>query len=200
MKEIPADQPEVKVQVEPVLSIELDEKGTKIKRYVYPLQMTPENIQKWFDKAKEFPGLYGKEKFNTIQEFIRIFCYTENDRPALNGLLWVLDDFDGVFYLHDISDYDATVHYTFFDRRHNGREPLVQAMLAYVFTKYGFNRLSTSIPLYTVTRDGNQGTIQFILRCGFFYEGKRIQAIPYRGRWFDINLYGILRKNILGKT
>ena len=111
-----------------------------------------------------------------------------------NGLFWVIDDFVGVFYINeiDVMNREAHVHYTFFDRRTNGRIKLVKEMMKYVFLKYNFQRLNAPIPLYTspITR-------KFCLDLGFYYEGKKRDAAFYKGQWFSVNLYGILRKEVL---
>lgn len=170
----------------------------KIVRSVYPLKFTPENLQKFWDKAKEFPYLYGFEILNNPQDFFDLFFYTGEDGSInSNGLFWVLDDFVGVFYLTDIDtrNKSASVHYTFFDKRSNGRVKLVKECIKYVFKKYPFQRLSTSVPLYAkpITR-------KFILDIGFYYEGKTRDSSWYKGQWFSTNLYGILRKDAFNRS
>ena len=171
----------------------------KVIHSVYPLVFTPENLQKYWDKAKQFPTLFGREILNNPQEFYSLLMSENPETGSIipNGLFWVVDDFIGVFYLSDIDllNREAHVHYTFFDKRTNGREPLVKEMLKYVFNKYPFQRLNAPIPLYAspVAR-------KFALDVGFYYEGKKRDAAFYKGQWFSVNLYGILRKEVLKET
>ncbi len=109
------------------------------------------------------------------------------------GMVWVVDDFTGVFYVTDIRDTDdALVHYTFFDRKHNGRLHFVKGMLKYVFEKFKFERLSAEIPNYATPQ-----VRRFAEQLGFIYEGKRRKATTYKGDRFDVNLYGILKTEVL---
>lgn len=186
-----------------LFEVTLDEPEGKVTRKVFPIIFTLPNLQKFYDKAKKFPTLYGKEIIDSPEEFLKLFVVEYGDTISLNGLFWgICDDEEltnlvGVFYMTDIMPSEALVHYTFFDRRHKGRQQLVKAMMKYVFEKYKFQRLSVEIPLYTISKHRNQNTIRFILDCGFFYEGKKRKAAYYRGDWYDINMYGILRTEAL---
>jgi RimJ/RimL family protein N-acetyltransferase len=188
---------------EPLFEITLKEPEGEFKRKVFPLIFTPSNLQKFFDKAKKYPTLYGKELLDDPTQFINLFLSQADGQLSLNGLFWAiadnaeLDGLVGVFYMTDIIESEALVHYTFFDRRHKGRQPLVKEMLKFAFNKYRFQRLSVEIPLYTISKHKNQNTIRFILDCGFFYEGKKRKAAHYRGDWYDVNMYGILRTEAL---
>lgn len=183
---------------EAIFQVECDEPDGKITRTVYPLEFTPENIQRFWDCAKQFPSLYGREILSDTEAFTQIFMRTNaRGEFELNGLLWVVDDFVGVFYLSDIvvdrdTPVDALVHYTFFDKRHKGRKPLVKQMIRHVFDKYKFQRLSAEVPLYT-----KEHTRHFIIDLGFHYEGKKLKSAQYKNDWFDTNLYGILREGVL---
>lgn len=182
---------------EAIFSVECDEPEGKIMRHVYPMLLTETNIMKFWNAAKAFPSLYGKQILGDPQSFIDMFMQRSlNGDVSLNGLLWVVDDFVGVFYLSDIENdrhrlVDAQVHYTFFDKRHKGRRNLVRKMIEYGFERYKFQRLSAQIPNYN-----KDHTRHFILDLGFHYEGKKSKYAFYRDEWFDVNLYGILAKEV----
>ncbi len=166
---------------------------------IYPLVFTPETIEVFWNKAKQFPMLYGHEIQGDINKFIDLFFIRDtNGMLQTQGLFWVMnpEEFTGVFYLNNIfsineQPVDAHVHYTFFDRRHHGRVPIIRKMLKYVFEHYGFRRLTAEI--------GNFNSPQarhFASECGFKLEGKRRNAVPYKDDWFDVNLYGLLKSEI----
>lgn len=158
-----------------------------------PMPITAENIERLWQQAKQYPIIFGKEVLGNSKDFIELFVNFDDGKPEVNGLFYVINDFLGVFYLTDIvPGEDANAHYTFFDRRHNGRRDLVVAMLKYVFEKYQFQRLSAQIPNYATKQARH-----FAQACGFMYEGKRRKAAPYKGDRFDVNLYGILRSEVL---
>lgn len=154
---------------------------------VRSMPLTPENIQRFWDKAKEFDTLFGKELNGSVEEFTDLFLSDGNV-----GLFFVLNDFDGVFYLTDIApEEDALAHYSFFDRKHNGRVELVKKMIKFIFNRYRFNRLSVQIPNYATPQARH-----FVQKLGFAYEGKRRKAAMYKGELYDINLYGILHTEV----
>ena len=120
----------------------------------------------------------------------------------MNGLVWVIDDFVGVFYVSDIQylngrPHVGNAHYTFFDRRHRGRIKLVREMLKYIFKYFGFHKLVVEIPNYATP-----SVRKFVVDLGFKYCGKRRHEALYRGNYFDINIYDILAKEIVkdGRT
>lgn len=177
-----------------ILSVECNEPEGKCIRNVRPLIFTIENLKRFWEVAKQFPTLYGREILDNPEEFIKIFLTEKEDgQYTSDGLFWVVDDFVGVFYITDIRFdlSDALVHYSFFDRRQHGRKQLVQEMIKYVMDKYKFERLSAEIPNYT-------GSVarHFAVDVGFIYEGKKRKAAHYKGDKFDVNLYGILPSEV----
>jgi RimJ/RimL family protein N-acetyltransferase len=178
----------------PVIAIECDEPEGKILRRVYPLEATQENLIRFYEKAKQFPTVFGNS-FTTIEEFADLFLAYDKltGQIKLDGVFYVVDDFVGILYINNInvSLFDAQAHFTFFDQRLRGRLPLVKMMLKYAFQYYGFKRLTVELPNYVsaVTR-------KFVVDLGFALEGKRRRAVPYKGKLYDVNLYGILQEEV----
>lgn len=167
--------------------LELDD--FKVRR----MNLSAETLQEFWEHARQYPVIFGKEVLDNPSEFISLFIHNNNGTLEANGLFFVVNDFLGIFYLTDIiPGEDALAHYTFFDRRHHNREELVRKMLEYVFKRYDFQRLSVQIPNYATPQARH-----FIQDCGFSYEGKRRKAAFYKNNWFDINLYGILKSEVL---
>ena len=179
------------MQNDPVVVIRKDE--------IRPLIFTPDNLRTFWEKAKQFPVIYGREISGNHNKFVELFFdYTQSGLVA-KGLFWVLNDFVGVYHLNNITEdvstgtlIDAQIHYTFFDRRHHGRVDLCKEMLKFWFKKYEFNRLSAEIPNYTTPQARH-----FAQACGLSYEGKRRKSALYKGSWYDTNLYGILKSEVL---
>lgn len=175
-----------------LFTVRCDEPEGSVDRTVYLLELTPANIQKFWDKAKQFHTIYGRE-LKSVDDFLNLFLYYDKDgTPQLNGLFFVIDDFVGVFYLSDITPLWANVHYTFFDRRHKGRVPLVRRMLEYVFTEYKFHKLIAEVPNYA-----SKFTRKFIVDVGFWKCGIRRNEAPYKGDFFDVTIYDILAKEVI---
>jgi len=174
-----------------VLSAVCPEPEGDVEREVWPFSFTREHTQKLYQKASAFPVLFGRP-LKSSEDFLSYFI-TQNlsgDAEPM-GLIWIIDDFVGMFYMNNISDIEADVHYSFFDRRHKGREPLVKAMIQHVFKKYDFVRLNVSVPAHAGIR-----VRIFVEKCGFRIEGKKRNASWWKGQWFDTYMYGILREEV----
>lgn len=188
---------------EALFTVKCAEPEGEVERSVYPLLFTPANLQKFWDAAKQFNTIYGKEIHN-VDEFVDMFMsYDANGNMSLDGLFYCVpedDKFIGVFYItniiHDGSrPIEADVHYSFFDKRHRGRVPLVKRMLEYVFKEYGFQRLNATVPLYA-----SRFTRHFVTNVGFKVEGIKREAALYKGEWFNVMQYGILSSEILSSN
>lgn len=164
----------------------------EITHEIWPFSFSKENTVKLYEASAKFPVLFGRE-LNDIIDFTNFFLFQNlSDDVEPQGLLWVMDDFRGMFYLNEITDIEASVHYSFFDRRHKGREAIVRMMLLYVFKKYGFVRLNAYVPAYA-----GSGVRAFIERCGFKREGRKRNSSWWKGKWFDTYLYGILPEDLV---
>jgi len=178
----------------PVVVSLCNEPEGDVMRSIYPLQLTPENLHKIWTRARVFKSLFDSHINGDFRRFCEVFINQDSAGGLeANGLFWVVDDFVGLFYMnHIVPLRDAEVHYTFFDRRHKGRIQLARDMLHFVFSKYEFRRLSVSIPLCS-----SRHTFNFVESLGFRREGRRRKARWYNDDWFDVNLYGILKEEVL---
>jgi hypothetical protein len=64
-------------------------------------------------------------------------------------------------------------------------------MVKHLFDAYGFVRVNAYIPA-----QAGMGTRLFIERCGFKMEGRKRRASWWKGKWFDVYLYGILPEDV----
>lgn len=174
----------------PILSeLCLEPEGSVI-RHVYPMILTPENLKTFWEKARKFRTIFTEDVNSDFKKFMETFVSQDVDgKLRAHGLFWVIDNFVGVYYLTNISRVDAKVHYSFFDRRHLGREKLTRAMLLYGFKEFNFWRLTVEIPQYA-----SQHTFGFVKRVGFRKEGKRRKAAEFKGERCDVECFGLLRE------
>jgi len=176
-----------------VVSIECNEPEGKVIRHVRFLVLSLENLKTFWEKARQHKTLFSAEIRDNFAEFLKVLVRQDSSGGiAPTGLFWVIDDFVGVFYLTDIKPgIDALCHYTFFDRRHTGREILCRAMIEYVFKTYKFHRLTTEVPLFTKPQ------VKFFVKSlGFRGEGMKRKAALFEGEWFNVLIYGILREEV----
>lgn len=178
----------------PVLSYVCREGNREYLRRVYPLDLTIENLGKFWDKARNFRTLFTDDIDGDFKKFCEVFLSSTEDYSKIwaNGLLWVIDDFVGIYYMTHITSGDAKVHFTFFDGKLQGREELTMEMLKYVFVRYNFRRLTCEIPRYA-----SHHVSAFVERIGFVREGGRRKAALYKGDWYDVKCYGILAEEAI---
>ena len=178
-----------------IIQVECEEpKVGKVVHTIKPMVFSIENLKTFWMKSREFKTLFTEEVGQDFKKFLELFLTEHSDGTVESrGLFWVVDDFMGVFYMTEIiPEVDAVVHYTFFDKRQKGRVELVRQMLKYGFEKYKFRRLTVEVALYA-----SVATMKFVEEVGFKKEGRLRNKIRYADRWFDLNVYGILREEIL---
>lgn len=186
---------------EPIIEVECQEpKGTFIRR-VYPMKLTHDNLTKFWSKSRKYPTLFSQELRDDFDKFIDTFVCRDDDGTLMTrGLLWVVDDFLGVFYITDIRpELDALCHFSFFDGRIKGRDKLAKEMVKYVFKEYKFRRLTAHVPLFLAPCSSGNGkatpaVAAFIKSIGFKPEGRIRKAAIYRNTYFDVIIFGILRE------
>ena len=181
------------ILLEPVvLTAYCDEPEGKVERCVRFMPLTLENLKRFWDRSKQFPTLFGEEISGDYTKFLNMLVREGPHGIEITGLFWVVDDFVGMYYMTEIeAGFDAHVHYSFFDRRQKGRVGLSRAMLKYAFEKYEFRRFSVEIPLFV-----SKMTLNFIEEIGFKKEGRKREKALYKGQWFDVACYGLLREEL----
>ncbi len=180
-----------------VLSVDCKEKGVLVTHDVSKMILTIPELKRFYDKAKQFPVLFGRE-LKDEQDFIDQFIvYDANNEPISTGLFFkdeVEGELVGMHYLTNICYREADAHFAFFDRRFRGRSELVKAVMGYVFHTWRLHRLNVNIPCYAGT-----AVHKFVSDLGFKLEGRKRQASFYKGQRFDVLLYGILRSELNGR-
>ena len=180
------------VALRPVVSAICHEPEGEIERHVYSMPLSLENLKTFWEKSKDFTTVFGDEVNGDFKKFCELFISQEGDEFRAHGLFWVIDDFIGVYYVTHITEVDCQVHYTFFDRRHKGREDLTKALLRHGFELFGFRRMSVEVPMYA-----SHHTFGFTAALGFKKEGRKRKCVFYKGEWFDSTCFGLLREEAL---
>jgi len=174
--------------MEPILRVECQEPEGNILREIRLMPLSIENMKFLWDKLSQFPTLFDRHIVD-IDDFSNTFLSQNSDgslRP--NGIIWGIDDV-GIFYLTNIYPmYQATGHFTFWDRRFRGRRDLVRSMIKYVCKEFGFHRLVAEVPLYAMP------TIHAMEGMGLIKEGRMRKATWYNGEWWDVNVYSVLEE------
>ena len=181
--------------IAPILEVECEEHSGKVVRRVYPMALTIQNLKKFWELSKPFKTLFNKDIKENFEEFCKLFISVDGESGGYiaNGLFWVVDDFVGVFYITDINaGIDANCHFTFFDKKLQGREVLFKELIKYVFAKYRFRRLTAEVPMYL-----NRRLREFLEKeVGLKREGFKRQAAFYNNDYFGVAILGILPEDM----
>lgn len=178
-----------------ILSVECEEHAGSVTRNVYPMALTLQNLKTFWELSKPFKTLFNRDIKENFEEFCKLFIAVDGDgNYTSNGLFWVVDDFIGVFYITDISPgLDAKCHFTFFDKKLQGRSDLFRELIRYVFAKYKFRRLTAEVPMYL-----NRRLREFLEKeVGLKREGFKRQAAFYNNDYFGVAILGILPEDIM---
>lgn len=154
------------------------------------LGLTPEKIKELWVKASKYPVLFsdstgGKfEPFywtlvNPMSIWFEVRSSLSRDGPL--GLLYLTDIHPGI---------DATAHFTFWDKRAVGREPLILFIAEWLMDHFNLMRLGTAIPPY------QKGVVRFVERLGFVKEGEARDATLYNGEVWPLIMFGMTRRDL----
>lgn len=155
---------------------------------VWLMPYSLENLRQLYDKAQQHRVLFSDDIHGDFHKFCEVFFtmdYVGNVQAK--GIVWIVEDFVGVYYLTRITQREAHVDFSFFDGKL--RFPLTKAMADFVFKLYGFDRVNVDIAPYS-----SKYVFKFIEKLGFKYEGRRRKAIVYKGEQVDLIQFGLLRE------
>lgn len=169
-----------------------DEPEGSILRTVRHFEFNQENLDKLWNKISMFPSFMGSE-IRTYTDMIKYFTTIDSgNRVIPKGLCLVVDDFVGIFWMTDIKQlHEASVHYTFFDKRNRGRINLCKKALEFAFRHFHFHRLWTQAPVPAAYVN------KFIQALGFIKFGTARRNTFFKGRFYDTNMYDVLKEEFL---
>lgn len=179
---------------EPLFTVICEEPEGTFTRNVYLAKFTPNFLRDLWERQKKYKTLMGRE-ISTFPEFVDFFVKLVETKEGIKyeprGICLVIDDLVGIFWISDIT-WPAYVeaHYTFFDGRHKGRENLVKAGCQYVFDILKINCIYVCVALYAKL------PIRFVESLGFKKEGRLRARRLYRGSWWDVNSYSLLKEEL----
>ena len=175
----------------PVLEIECNEPEGTFVRSVKPVPLSFERLKFYYEQLKQFDVVFNDFVENDLESFINIFLSNDgSDGVISNGLIWEVDSV-GLIYITDIKPHSALAHFSFWDRRLKGREDLIRGMLRYGFETFGFHRIEAKVGLYAAP-----WVSRAIEKVGFKKDGRLREAVLYKGKWFDLNVYSILEHEV----
>jgi len=101
--------------------------------------------------------------------------WTDDDSPTLTGVIYLDRKVPGC---------DARVHYLFFDGKLSDKGALLRQMIEQHGTR--FHRLTVEVPTHAYA------LAHHVKKLGFVEEGRKKEAIMWRGKWWDVIILGRL--------
>ena len=156
------------------------------------MSLTSEKLREYYERLEQFDIAFNDHVPNSPGGFASIFLSINDDLTVdAKGLLYEVDDVGILYLTHIVPGYSALAHFAFWDRRLRGREELIKKMIEFAFETYGFQRIEARVAMYAVPM------LAAVERIGFTKEGRAREAVKRNGDWYDVNLYSILRREVL---
>lgn len=151
--------------------------------------LNPKKISDIWRQASKHPVLFSDYTEGRIEPFLELLT---NPRSVWFEVVRVEDDLTiGAAYVDRvIPGFDAQGHFAVWDSIANGRQLIFQKIMDWLFNRYQLRRISCAVPPYQA------GTIRFAKSLGFKQEGERREAVVYKGKWFPLIEFGILRSEM----
>lgn len=144
-----------------------------------------------FLTSSQFDVLFADDTKGDLIAFTRLFM-----DPSSTWLELAKDGEDvpiGLVYVTNVMiGFDAEAHFTLWDSKGKGREPLIKGAMAWAFDRYDLVRMTARVPTY------QQGVIRFIERLGFKQEGKHPNSVLHKGKWRPLCSFGFLLEQLEG--
>ena len=151
-----------------------------------------DKIKFLWEKLGDFDSLFKDSERGDFDAFTQRFLVITDGVLAPTGLFWEVDDV-GIFLIKDIRPAEmASVHFNFWDKKFSGREQLCIEALKFAFEQYKFHKLYTTVPVFA------RKTMWAVEKIGFIHEGRHRKEFKFKGTWFDVNEYSILRDELVG--
>ena len=149
------------------------------------LVLTPERVMKLWEQVQQFPIIFDDFGKGDFKSFVAKLMSPSNGFVDIGPGL-------GLACLMNIRPrLDATVHVVMFDRKLRGRETTFKEILAYAFERLQLRRITAVV--------GSDAKLAGALarRLGFRLEGTLRQAMLRDGQYVDVEMYGLLREDLV---
>jgi len=150
---------------------------------------TPEKISWFWTEMNKYKSLFSDLTKGDLANFTAMFAQPDS--------LWfeVLDgneDIVGMLYILNMHEViDCEVHILFFDRRPAEKVLLCKQVVAWVFERYPFRRMTAVVPSIYYR------TIKLAKNIGFREEGRKRESALLGNKWVDEVILGILRHEVV---
>lgn len=154
--------------------------------------LTPQKIQELWIEYSRHDTLFSDYTQGKVEPFLDVL-FAPN---AIVVEIYSMEDevpIGSMMMNRILKDFDALVHFTLWDSRARGKEPLFLEMMRMYMDEFNFRRLSVEVTAHS------SGVIRMIKRLGFQHEGTRREGSIHKGVWIDLEMFGILRNELQAK-
>ena len=98
----------------------------------------------------------------------------------------------GLIYFTEISQATSAFgHYIFWDRKSGaGRHRVLLTAQRLIMVEFGLHRMDMAVPIFAYS------ALHRLHKIGYRIEGRRKEALLYKGRWADLLLFGVLLEEL----
>jgi RimJ/RimL family protein N-acetyltransferase len=168
-------------------SVRLLQKFGKVDPY-----LTPQKIQELWIECSQHDTLFSDYTRGKVEPFLDVL-FANN---AVQAEIYSIDDetpIGSAMMNRVLPNFDALAHFTIWNGRARGKEPLFLEMMRMWMSEFNLRRLSTEVTGHS------KGLIRMINRLGFRHEGTRREGSIHKGAWIDLEMYGILESELQEK-
>ncbi len=154
--------------------------------------LTPDKIQELWIEYSRHDTLFSDYTQGKVEPFLDVLL-------AANAIVAEIYDVEeelplGSMMLNRVLlGFDALAHFTLWNSRARGKEPLFLEMMRMWMGEFELQRLSVEV------LGSSSGVIRMIKRLGFQHEGTRREGSIHKGAWVDLEMFGILESELTDK-
>ena len=177
-----------------------DEKGERIEYSVRLLQklgkaeayLTPQKIQELWISYSRHDTLFSDYTQGKVEPFLDVLFASNAIVAEIYNVSFEMP-IGSMMLNRIIENFDGLGHFTLWDSRARGKEPLFLEMMRMWMAEFRLRRISAEVV------GSSKGVIRMIERLGFQHEGTRREGSIHKGSWVDLEMYGILESELQAK-
>lgn len=154
--------------------------------------LTPQKVQELWIECSQHDTLFSDYTMGKVEPFLDVLFAVN----AVQAEVYSIDDetpIGSVMMNRVLPNFDALAHFTIWNGKARGKEPLFLEMMRMWMGEFNLRRLSTEVTGHS------KGLIRMLERLGFHHEGTRREGSIHKGAWIDLEMYGILESELQEK-
>lgn len=153
---------------------------------------SPQKVQELWIEYSQHDTLFSDYTLGKVEPFLDVM-FASN---AVVAEIYNIDEevpAGAMMITRVLKNFDALAHFTLWNGKVRGKEPLFLEMMRMWMREFNLRRLSVEVPGL------HKGLIRMIKRLGFQYEGTRREGSIHKETWVDLEMFGILESELQSK-